>query len=80
MGGLEIKFMLGHNLYSSEHIRMIKSGRIRWAGHVARMDDIRGANTVLVGGDLMERDHSEDLGVDRGIILPRQAMYVQRNI
>jgi len=34
----------------------------------------------LGGGDLTERDHSEDLGVDRGIILPRQAMYVQRKI
>jgi hypothetical protein len=27
-----------HNLYSSPNIiRMIKSGRMRWAGHVARM-------------------------------------------
>jgi hypothetical protein len=30
-----------HNLYSSPNIiRMIKSRRIRWAGHVARMGDI----------------------------------------
>jgi hypothetical protein len=26
-----------HNLYSSQDIRHVKSGRMRWAGHVARM-------------------------------------------
>jgi hypothetical protein len=31
-----------HNLYSSPSIsRMIKSGRMRWAGHVARMEEKR---------------------------------------
>jgi hypothetical protein len=28
-----------HNLYSSPCIRMIKSRRMRWAGHVARMGE-----------------------------------------
>jgi hypothetical protein len=31
-----------HNLYSSPNIiRMIKSRRMRWAGHVARMGEMR---------------------------------------
>jgi len=30
-------------------IRVIKSGRMRWAGHVARMGEKRGAYRVLVG-------------------------------
>jgi hypothetical protein len=39
-----------HNLYSSPHIvRTIKSKRMRWAGHVARMGEGRGVYRVLVG-------------------------------
>jgi len=39
-----------NDLYSSPNIfRMIKSRRIRWAGHVAFMREIRDACTVLVG-------------------------------
>jgi len=30
-------------------MRVIKSRRMRWAGHVARMDEERGAYRVLVG-------------------------------
>ena len=30
-------------------MRVIKSRRMRWAGHVARMDEERGAYMVLVG-------------------------------
>jgi hypothetical protein len=38
-----------HELYSSPNItRVITSRRIRWAGHVARMKDRRGAYRVLV--------------------------------
>jgi hypothetical protein len=38
-----------HNLYSSPSIiRMIKSRRMRWAGHVARMER-RNAYRILVG-------------------------------
>jgi hypothetical protein len=39
-----------HNLYSSPSIiRMIKSRRMRWAGHVARMGEKRTAYRILVG-------------------------------
>jgi hypothetical protein len=39
-----------HNLYSSLNIvRVIKSRRMRWAGHVARMGEGRGVYRVLVG-------------------------------
>jgi hypothetical protein len=37
-------------LYSSPNtIRVIKSGRLRWAGHVARTGERRGAYRALVG-------------------------------
>jgi hypothetical protein len=39
-----------HSLYSSPDIvRMIKPRRIRWAGHVARLEEGRGVHRVLVG-------------------------------
>jgi hypothetical protein len=39
-----------HSLYSSPNIvRVIKSRRIRWAGHVARMVEGRGVYRILVG-------------------------------
>jgi transcription termination factor 2 len=39
-----------HNLYSSLNItRVIKSRRMRWAGHVARMGETRNAYRILVG-------------------------------
>jgi hypothetical protein len=39
-----------HNLYSSpDNIRPIKSRRMRWAGHVARMGEGRNVYRVLVG-------------------------------
>jgi hypothetical protein len=39
-----------HNLYSSPNIvRVIKSRRMRWAGHVARMGEGRGAYRILAG-------------------------------
>jgi hypothetical protein len=39
-----------YNLYSSLNIvRVIKSGRMRWVGHVACMGEGRGAYRVLVG-------------------------------
>jgi hypothetical protein len=38
-----------HNLYSSPNIiRMIKSRRMRWAGHVTRMGATRNAYGILV--------------------------------
>jgi hypothetical protein len=39
-----------HDLYSSPNVvRVIKSRRMRWAGHVARMGEGRGSYRVLVG-------------------------------
>jgi hypothetical protein len=39
-----------HNLYSSSYIiRHIKSRRMRWAGHVARMGEEREVYRVLMG-------------------------------
>jgi hypothetical protein len=39
-----------HNLYSSpDMIRQVKSRRMRWAGHVARMGEERKVYKVLVG-------------------------------
>ena len=38
------------NLYSLPNIvRVVKSRRMRWAGHVARMGEKRGVHRVLVG-------------------------------
>jgi hypothetical protein len=39
-----------HGLYASLSIvRVIKARRMRWAGHVARMGEVRGAYNILVG-------------------------------
>jgi len=39
-----------NDLYSSPNIfRVIKSGRMRWAGHVARMGERRDVYRVLMG-------------------------------
>jgi len=58
-----------NDLYSSSNIvRLIKSRRMRWAGHVARM----GEETGCIGswwGNRRERDHWGDRGVDGWIIL-----------
>jgi len=51
-------------------VRVIKSRRMRWAGHVACMGEERGC----IGswwGNRRERDHCGDLGVDGWIILGR---------
>jgi len=49
-------------------VRVIKSRRKRWAGHVARMDEERGVYRVLVGKP-EGRSHWGDLCVDGWIIL-----------
>jgi len=58
-----------HDLYSLPNIvRVVKSRRIRWAGHVARMGRIE-VCTGCWWGSLRERGHWEDQDVDGRIIL-----------
>jgi hypothetical protein len=58
-----------HSLYSAQNIvRVIKSRRMRWAGHVARM----GVGEMFRGfwfRGPKARDNWEDLGVDGTITL-----------
>ena len=57
-----------NDLYSSPSIvRVIKSRRMRWVGHVARIEEGRGVHKVLVG-KLRERAHWGDQDVDWRII------------
>jgi hypothetical protein len=58
-----------NEMYSSPNIvRVIKSRRMKWMGHVSRMGEVRGVYRFLVG-KLRERDHWGDPGVDGRIIL-----------
>jgi hypothetical protein len=58
-----------HSLYSSTNIvRVIKSRRMMWAGHVARMGEGRGVDRVLGGGPNV-RNRWEDIGVGGRITL-----------
>ena len=58
-----------NDMYSSPNIvRVIKSRRMKWAGHVGRMGERRGVYRVLVGKP-GEKNHLEDLDVDGTIIL-----------
>ena len=66
---MQIIPVIRFTLYCSPNIvRVIKSRRMRWAGHVAHMGEERGC----IGswwGNQRERDHWGDLGVDGWIIL-----------
>ena len=60
-----------NDLYSSPNIvRVIKSRRMRWAGHVARMEEGRGVHKVLVEKPDSKRSLG-DQDVDGRIILRR---------
>ena len=54
--------------FSPNTVRVIKSIRMRWAGHVARMVEESGVYRVLVGKP-EGKNHLGDLGVDGWIIL-----------
>jgi len=59
-----------NDLYSSPNIfRVIKSRKIRWAGHVARMRDRRGVFRVLVGKPGGKDIHLGDSGIEGRILL-----------
>jgi hypothetical protein len=60
-----------NNLYSVPNVvRVIKSRRMRLAGHVARMEERTGeAYRGLRWGNLRDRDHLKASGVDGRIIL-----------
>jgi hypothetical protein len=63
-----------HNLYSSPSIiRIIKSIRMRWAGHVARMGEKRNAYRILVG----KPDGKRPLGRPRHRWLDNIKMYLR---
>jgi hypothetical protein len=52
-----------NELYSSPNIvRVIKSRRLRWAGHVACMEEIRG-DAGFWWGNLRKRGYLKDPGV-----------------
>jgi hypothetical protein len=56
-----------HNLYSSPSIiRMIKSKRMRWTGHIARMGEKRNAYRILLFYMLAKQSKKQE--------------YVKRNI
>lgn len=47
---------------------MIKSKKMRWLGHVARMEEIK-MHTKFWSKHRKGRDHFEDLGIDGRMIL-----------
>jgi hypothetical protein len=53
------------DLYSPHRIRGMKTRRMKWAGHVARTGDLRGAYRILVGKP-EGKIYLEDLDVDGG--------------
>jgi hypothetical protein len=60
-----------NDLYSSPNVvRVIKSRKMRWAEHVARIGGERRVQGFW-WGNLRERDHLGDAGVDGKIILRR---------
>jgi len=60
---LEIKYNIIILCINDSIVRVIKSRRMRWAGHVARMGEERGCIESW-WGNRREGDHWRDLGVD----------------
>jgi hypothetical protein len=62
--------MLKRNIFASANIiRVIKSRRTRWTGHVAGMGEMRNAKFRLE--NMKGRDHLEELCADGKIMLKR---------
>jgi len=63
-----------NDLYSSlKIVRVIKSRRMRWAGHVARMGKERGVYRILVG----KPEGKRPLGIPRHSWVDNIRMYLQ---
>ena len=63
------RYVTSNYLYSLPNIvRVVKSRRMRWAGHVARMGEGRGVHRVLIGKP-EGKNHWGDPDVDGRIIL-----------
>ena len=58
-------FLTNHEVDAFSYLNVIKSRRMRWTGHVERMDERRGVYRDLV----RERDYLGDPGIDGRIIL-----------
>jgi hypothetical protein len=64
-----------YGLYSSPNIiRVMKSRRLRWTGHVARMEERKGAHRTLVG----KPEGRRPLGRPRRIQKDNIKMYVRK--
>jgi hypothetical protein len=58
-----------HNFYSSPNvIKVIKPRRMKWAGHVARISELRSAYSILVGKPEVKY-HLKDLSICERIVL-----------
>ena len=57
-----------NDIYSSNIVRVVKSRRMRWAGHVACIGESRGVYRVWWGNP-RERDHLEEPGIGGRVIL-----------
>jgi hypothetical protein len=57
-------------IFTPNIIWVIKLRTLRWAGHIARMREKRGAHRILVG-TTESKSNLKDLGVDGKIILKR---------
>jgi hypothetical protein len=57
-----------NNLYSSHNIIQAIKSRIRWVGHIARMGRVE-VYTGFWLGNLRERDHLENPGIQDSVIL-----------
>ena len=63
-----IRQLMVNDLYSSRNIVVIKSRRMRWTWYLARMERCE-LYTGFWWGNLKERNHLEDSGVDGRMIL-----------